>query len=649
MKSLSSPVTSAIAASQVGVCELMDIYLRSTITTPAGSSDTLRLCNLDQELNGSRGFSFFKPKVDPETDQGTATTYTFWPWKRETVKAEGTSTNDKLRITASNVTTEWAQMLADVDWQDTYFILRKALHTIASPTADDCAILFIGQVDSYVVTNETITFTLSNNLANLAAELPSENMHTTCRFRWADDQCTAIRFHENNYKSKTVGSSSSTTRIKSADLTEDGATRRYEGQSVTADSTTDKITLSAHGLNNGDRVYFGGTAVPGGLTAATWYYVVNKGTNDFQLATTAGGSAINLTSNGTSVTLYSETLYGADLVAPLADAAITASSQASGWGSQSVTLNGTYSFVTLTGHGFSLNDPFYFDSGTPPSGLALNTTYYVQPFTVDTFGVKASVSGSLKVFGGAGSSMKLTSGAYGSVSGSYESFRVRLTDPNYWKFSDSADWGTLDNGYYQIPDAQSGLANPALKPWIQFDFGSAKAVKTWLISTVADVKLEELIRTIAVFSSSSSTFTTFRHECWFEIPPRGGQFYEMLIPEADSARYWRICIRNRWAASLFYSGLAKVRAFESGVHYWASGRIKFASNTTTTALRNVTRMIKESYTGEVVVGALDTAPANGDTFVIERGCPRTFNGCNERRNAENFGGFLDLPTQTVIR
>ena len=166
----------------------------------------MRLCTLDAELNGSRGFSFFKPKVAPETDQGAAQTYTFWPLKRETIKSEGSSTNDKLRVTASNVTTEWVQMLAAVDWQDTFFIIRKVVSTIASPTADDCAVLFVGQVDSYVVTNETITFTLSNNLANLSAELPSENMHTTCRFRWADDQCTAIRYHQNNYKAKTVGS-----------------------------------------------------------------------------------------------------------------------------------------------------------------------------------------------------------------------------------------------------------------------------------------------------------------------------------------------------------------------------------------------------------------------------------------------------------
>jgi hypothetical protein len=28
---------------------------------------------------------------------------------------------------------------------------------------------------------------------------------------------------------------------------------------------------------------------------------------------------------------------------------------------------------------------------------------------------------------------------------------------------------------------------------------------------------------------------------------------------------------------------------------------------------------------------------------------RTFNACAERQNTENFGGFLDLPRQTIIR
>lgn len=54
------------------------------------------------------------------------------------------------------------------------------------------------------------------------------------------------------------------------------------------------VSWSAHGLSNGDTVVFTTTgALPTGLTASTVYYVVNKNTNDFQVAATSGGTAIN--------------------------------------------------------------------------------------------------------------------------------------------------------------------------------------------------------------------------------------------------------------------------------------------------------------------------------------------------------------------
>lgn len=78
---------------------------------------------------------------------------------------------------------------------------------------------------------------------------------------------------------------------------------RYLGPTVafTADASTDKLTSAAHGLANGDRVLLATTAadLPAPLAAGTVYYVVSSATNDFKLATTSGGSAINLTDAGT--------------------------------------------------------------------------------------------------------------------------------------------------------------------------------------------------------------------------------------------------------------------------------------------------------------------------------------------------------------
>lgn len=79
----------------------------------------------------------------------------------------------------------------------------------------------------------------------------------------------------------------------------------YSAQAVTADSTTDRITLAAHTLLPGALVKLAGSPIAGGLTAGTWYYVRDVQTNDFKLAATHAGAAIDITSNGTSVTLTS--------------------------------------------------------------------------------------------------------------------------------------------------------------------------------------------------------------------------------------------------------------------------------------------------------------------------------------------------------
>ena len=57
----------------------------------------------------------------------------------------------------------------------------------------------------------------------------------------------------------------------------------------------DTVTKAAHGLVNGTVVSFSSILTTTGITANTNYYVVNATTNTFQLATTAGGSAIDLT------------------------------------------------------------------------------------------------------------------------------------------------------------------------------------------------------------------------------------------------------------------------------------------------------------------------------------------------------------------
>lgn len=83
------------------------------------------------------------------------------------------------------------------------------------------------------------------------------------------------------------------------------------GVSFTADAGTNVLTASAHGLADNDVVSVSSTGtLPGGLAADTYYYVVTSTTNTFQLATTRGGSAIDLTSAGSGThsftSLFSE-------------------------------------------------------------------------------------------------------------------------------------------------------------------------------------------------------------------------------------------------------------------------------------------------------------------------------------------------------
>lgn len=69
----------------------------------------------------------------------------------------------------------------------------------------------------------------------------------------------------------------------------------------TADAGTDVITSAGHGLSNGDAVVFSnsGGGLPAGLSANTFYYVINASTDTFKVSTTLGGSAVDITGTGT--------------------------------------------------------------------------------------------------------------------------------------------------------------------------------------------------------------------------------------------------------------------------------------------------------------------------------------------------------------
>jgi len=73
------------------------------------------------------------------------------------------------------------------------------------------------------------------------------------------------------------------------------------GTTCTADASTDTITATAHGLSNNDVVLFtnSGGALPGGLSTNTIYYVISAATDTFQVSTSLGGGAVDITDAGT--------------------------------------------------------------------------------------------------------------------------------------------------------------------------------------------------------------------------------------------------------------------------------------------------------------------------------------------------------------
>jgi len=84
-----------------------------------------------------------------------------------------------------------------------------------------------------------------------------------------------------------------------------GTNRKWYGlftpQQGTATASTDRITITAHGFADGDKIVFQSTYAPAGLTANTTYFVRDKTTNDFKVAATSGGVAIDITADAALV------------------------------------------------------------------------------------------------------------------------------------------------------------------------------------------------------------------------------------------------------------------------------------------------------------------------------------------------------------
>lgn len=97
---------------------------------------------------------------------------------------------------------------------------------------------------------------------------------------------------------------SDTSRLKVGMQIEGPASPLTTGISVTFTDSTNLVTLANHGLENGDLIAFSAITGTTGITIKTYYYVINKTTNDFQISNTIGGAALDLTTDGSGTMKY---------------------------------------------------------------------------------------------------------------------------------------------------------------------------------------------------------------------------------------------------------------------------------------------------------------------------------------------------------
>lgn len=82
----------------------------------------------------------------------------------------------------------------------------------------------------------------------------------------------------------------------------------WDSSQITVDTTADTLTITSHGLVNGDTVGFGvsgdinNNEAPrvSGQTSGTTLYVINATTNTFQLSASNGGAVLDITANNGS-------------------------------------------------------------------------------------------------------------------------------------------------------------------------------------------------------------------------------------------------------------------------------------------------------------------------------------------------------------
>jgi flagellin len=230
---------------------------------------------------------------------------------------------------------------------------------------------------------------------------------------------------------------------------------------------TDTITTSNNTYQNGDGVKYTSANAIGGLSTTSTYYVRDVSGNSFKLASTAGGSAINLTSAGSGAQTFAKgTTFNqpSTVFTEGAQVIYSGKQDASGNNITGLTVGNTYtvhlvnssnsfqlvdsnnkvvntsdvgagvqifsapsSNLYMQGHGFSVGDQVTYNGSTSGVGGDISTAtgtltrgvYTVKAATTDTFQLANTASPTVALsFTGAGSGVQQFSGGSAMTSGS---------------------------------------------------------------------------------------------------------------------------------------------------------------------------------------------------------------------------------------
>lgn len=139
----------------------------------------------------------------------------------------------------------------------------------------------------------------------------------------------------------------------------------------------DTITVTSHGFPNAARVTFSSTGtLPAGLSGSTTYYVVSTATNTFQVSTSVGGSAVDITDEGSGLHTVTRSMVLTQTFDP-------------------EDVDFSTDTITITNHDFANGDRVYVSSsGTLPTPLVSTRFYYIINRAVNTFQLSTTTGGS---------------------------------------------------------------------------------------------------------------------------------------------------------------------------------------------------------------------------------------------------------------